>query len=54
MVYTSLIVTSMGLFAACAAGAFAWSVLTGQFADLHRASTSIFWDEPQDPEVPGA
>lgn len=48
MIYASLIVTSMGVFAAVAAGAFAWSVVSGQFGDTDRAAASIFWDERRD------
>lgn len=51
MVYASLIVTAMALFAAVAASAFAWAVAAGQFRRLDEAAASVFWDE-EPPEVP--
>lgn len=49
MLYAYLIVTAMALFAATAAGAFAWAVASRQFQDSERAARSIFWDEdPQE------
>lgn len=52
MFYAYLIVTAMAVFAAVAAGAFAWSVVAGQFRGLDEAAMSIFWDEEDDAAAP--